>query len=90
MLCFAAVLPSRALPGKKVEPAGEKPPPEPESVPDEPVGRYPCPCCGYLTLPVPREEAVAYIHSFQWQRHAPGLDRIRTLLHALGGVGYED
>ena len=27
MLCFAAVLPSRALPGKKVEPAGEKPPP---------------------------------------------------------------
>ena len=40
---------------------GEKPPPEPEPVPDEPVGRYPCPCCGYLTLPVPREEAVAYI-----------------------------
>ncbi|MCI6055050.1 bifunctional folylpolyglutamate synthase/dihydrofolate synthase [Dysosmobacter sp.] len=30
------------------------------------------------------QEAVAYIHSFQWQRHAPGLDRIRALLHALG------
>ena len=24
-------------------------------------GKYPCPCCGYLTLPVPREEAIAYI-----------------------------
>ena len=23
--------------------------------------RYPCPCCGYLTYPVPREEAIAYI-----------------------------
>ena len=22
---------------------------------------YPCPCCGFLTLPVPREEAIAYI-----------------------------
>ena len=30
------------------------------------------------------QEAVAYIHSFQWQRHTPGLDRIRALLHALG------
>ena len=30
------------------------------------------------------QEAIAYIHSFQWQRHAPGLDRIRTLLRALG------
>ena len=26
------------------------------------------------------QEAIAYIHSFQWQRHAPGLDRIRALL----------
>lgn len=24
-------------------------------------GVYPCPCCGYITLPVPREEAIAYI-----------------------------
>ncbi len=23
--------------------------------------KYPCPCCGYLTLPVPQEEAIAYI-----------------------------
>ena len=25
------------------------------------AGKYPCPCCGYLTLPVPREEALCYI-----------------------------
>ena len=30
------------------------------------------------------QEAIAYIDSFQWQRHVPGLERIRTLLHALG------
>lgn len=30
------------------------------------------------------QEAIAYIHSFQWQDHAPGLDRMRTLLRALG------
>lgn len=30
------------------------------------------------------QEAVAYIDTFQWQAHAPGLERIRTLLHALG------
>lgn len=35
--------------------------PAPEPEPDEPAGRYPCPCCGYLTFPVPREEAIAYI-----------------------------
>lgn len=29
-------------------------------------------------------EAVSYIDSFQWQAHTPGLERIRTLLHALG------
>lgn len=29
-------------------------------------------------------EAIEYIHSHQWERHAPGLDRIRTLLRALG------
>ena len=23
--------------------------------------RYPCPCCGYYTFPVPKEEAIAYI-----------------------------
>ncbi|WP_369297752.1 CPCC family cysteine-rich protein [uncultured Neglectibacter sp.] len=30
-------------------------------VPPEPEGKYPCPCCGSLTLPVPQEEAIAYI-----------------------------
>lgn len=30
------------------------------------------------------QEAVAYIDTFQWQAHAPGLERIRTLLHAQG------
>lgn len=24
-------------------------------------GKYPCPCCGCITFPVPREEAIAYI-----------------------------
>lgn len=26
-----------------------------------PVGKYPCPCCGNITLPVPPMDAVAYI-----------------------------
>lgn len=30
------------------------------------------------------QEAIAYIHSFNWEKHAPGLTRIRALLHALG------
>lgn len=30
------------------------------------------------------EEAVAYIHTFRWQQHPPGLHRIRALLAALG------
>ena len=29
-------------------------------------------------------EAIEYIHSFQWEKHAPGLDRIRELLARLG------
>ncbi len=34
--------------------------------PDEPLpppepGKFPCPCCGYKTLPVPEKDAVAYI-----------------------------
>ena len=32
---------------------------EPE--PAEPPGKYPCPCCGYLPFPVPKEDALAYI-----------------------------
>ena len=36
-------------------------PPEPPipAAQDRP-GRYPCPCCGQITFPVPPEEAVAY------------------------------
>ena len=30
------------------------------------------------------QEAIAYIHSFNWEKHEPGLRRIRALLHALG------
>lgn len=30
------------------------------------------------------QEAIAYIHSFHWEKHTPGLARIRTLLRALG------
>mgnify|MGYP002509437895 FL=1 len=32
-------------------------------LPQEPscLGKYPCPCCGYKTFPVPKEEAAAYI-----------------------------
>jgi dihydrofolate synthase/folylpolyglutamate synthase len=29
------------------------------------------------------QESIAYIHSFNWQKHAPGLERIRALLAAL-------
>ena len=35
--------------------------PAPEPEPAEPPGKYPCPCCGYLTFPVPKEDALAYI-----------------------------
>ena len=34
-------------------------PAEPEAPPLP--GKFPCPCCGYRTFPVPKEEAVAYI-----------------------------
>ena len=30
------------------------------------------------------DQALAYIHAVHWQSHKPGLDRIRTLLEALG------
>lgn len=41
-------------------------PPEAPAVAAGPVseptpGEYPCPCCGYLTFPVPKEDAIAYI-----------------------------
>lgn len=41
-------LPERAVSSEK--------PPE-----DGVKGEYPCPCCGCLTLPAPKEEAVAFI-----------------------------
>ena len=37
----------------------EKPPEEPK--PEPLKCEYPCPCCGNITLPVPAEEAIAYI-----------------------------
>lgn len=31
-------------------------------------GKYPCPCCGNITFPVPREQAIAYIcHICMWE-----------------------
>lgn len=46
-------------PAYPVDAAEPSPASEPEPEPAEPPGKYPCPCCGYLTLPVPREEALA-------------------------------
>lgn len=46
--------------GRAVRTPPEAPPAPAEPGP-EPAGIYPCPCCGYLTFPVPREEALAYI-----------------------------
>lgn len=37
------------------------PAPEPAPEQEEPAGKYPCPCCGYLTFPVSKEDAIAYI-----------------------------
>lgn len=39
----------------------EEAPPAPEPEPEKPAGIYPCPCCGSLSFPVPKEEALAYI-----------------------------
>ena len=30
------------------------------------------------------QEAIAYIHTYNWEKHAPGLERMRQLLRALG------
>ncbi|MBR4889333.1 MAG: hypothetical protein IKU17_09330 [Clostridia bacterium] len=35
---------------------GQKPQPA-----EEPAEKYPCPCCGCITLPVPAENALAFI-----------------------------
>ena len=34
---------------------------EPAPEAEGPAGTYPCPCCGFLTFPVPKEHAVGYI-----------------------------
>lgn len=43
------------------EGAVSAPAPIPEPEAEEPAGISPCPCCGYLTFPVPIEAAIAYI-----------------------------
>lgn len=48
----ALFLPTAVQRGKTGDPPGERQP--------EP-GKFPCPCCGYLTFPVPKEDAIAYI-----------------------------
>ena len=48
-----------------------------ESPREEPPGRYHCPCCGYRTFPVPREDAIAFICPVcMWENDvfAPGVD----------------
>lgn len=41
--------------------------PQPEKAPPKArVLKYPCPCCGKLTFPVPKEEAIAYICPICW------------------------
>ncbi len=37
------------------------PAPEPEPGPEEPAGRDACPCCEDLTVPVPKQAALAFI-----------------------------
>ena len=49
------------LAGGKARGPEREPAPEPEAEAEEPAGRYPCPCCGCLTFPAPKEEAMAYI-----------------------------
>ncbi len=43
----------------------------------QPEGKYPCPCCGERTLPVPKEEAIAFICPVCWWENdvfTPGED----------------
>jgi len=51
--CLARREKTLTLPSLTVSPA-------PERVEKKP-GRFPCPCCGYKTFPVPKEDAIAYI-----------------------------
>lgn len=54
-------------------------PSEPEAAEQEPVpGKFPCPCCGYKTFPVPKEDALAFICPVcLWENDvfAPGEDQ---------------
>ena len=45
-----------STPEREAAPAGLE---NPEQAPAP--GKYPCPCCGYKTFPVPKEDALAYI-----------------------------
>lgn len=52
----------RAVNGRTSTPEREAAPPVPEKRAQAPApGKFPCPCCGYKTFPVPREDAPAYI-----------------------------
>lgn len=47
--------------GQAVRTPSEAPLAAVEPIPEPTPGEYPCPCCGYLTIPVPKEEALAFI-----------------------------
>lgn len=49
--------------GKTSEPPSAARPAESHTPVKKPLrpGKFPCPCCGYKTFPVPKEEAVSYI-----------------------------
>lgn len=47
--------------GQAVRTPSEAPAVAAGPVPEPTPGEYPCPCCGYLTFPVPKEEALAFI-----------------------------
>ena len=52
----------RTVNGQTSTPEQEAPPPAPENPEQVPTpGKYPCPCCGFKTLPVPKEDALDYI-----------------------------
>ena len=47
--------------GQAVRTPSEAPLAAVEPIREPTPGEYPCPCCGYLTFPVPKEEALAFI-----------------------------
>ena len=42
---------------------------------------YPCPCCGFLTLPVPREEAITHICPVRFGEYESGKDTLQLILY---------